>query len=56
MTADESEDTYAGPFVVDDTTAPDIMGITKVMAARALAEPGFPQHKASVWWKNTVAR
>jgi len=49
-------ETYPGPFVVDDTTVPDAKGITKALAARALAEPGFEADKAAVWWKNTVAR
>jgi hypothetical protein len=50
------EESYPGPFVVDDTTVPDAKGITKALAARALAEPGFEYDKAVVWWKNTVAR
>lgn len=52
----ETEDTYPGPNVVDDTTAGDTMGITKAVAARVLEEPGFDYAKATSWWKNTVAR
>lgn len=50
------EETYTGPFVVDDTTVPDAKGITKALAARALAEPGFEYEKASNFWRNAATR
>lgn len=55
MTVD-AEDTYAGPFVIDDVKLSDTKGITKAVAARVLEEPGFDYAKATSWWKNTVAR
>lgn len=53
---EETEDTYPGPNVVDDSTDRNAMGITKAVAARVLEEPGFDYAKAVSWWKNTVAR
>ncbi len=50
------EETYPGPFVVDDTTVPDARGITKALAARALAEPGFDYATASNFWRNAATR
>jgi len=52
----ETEETYPGPFVVDDTTVPDAKGITKAVAARMLAEPGFDYATASNFWRNTATR
>jgi len=49
------EETYAGPFTVDDGPD-DKRGITKAVASRALAEPGFDAGKASNYWRNAASR
>lgn len=51
---DEPE-TYAGPFTVDDGPD-DKRGITKAVAARALAELGFDLGKCSNYWRNAASR
>ncbi|MDJ0630790.1 MAG: hypothetical protein QNJ44_21215 [Rhodobacter sp.] len=44
-------DAYGGPFFVPEIDA-DQKGITTDAAARALAEPGLPLNKASVFFRN----
>lgn len=56
MNTETEIETYGGPFAIDDVTEPDRMGITKAVAARALAEAGWPYKQASIFWRNAVAR